>query len=132
MRADYSDHIDAVSGEPVALLPVTITDPHFADRRTDDYFQRQVESAIAAEERFERHRSVKLKAAIDTLQALIAEADMGDGLAASRVIEAAMSDLIIGTLCDRLREAKKLIPGHAQNTEARLRIDAALAAAGRA
>lgn len=123
-------HVDAVSGEPVRLVPIPDRPDHFADTRIEDRLAAQAEQAISKELRFDQHRDLKLRAARGWLLSLITEADAGDGIAASRVVQAASADLIIPLLVERLREAKALIPGHVENEAARLRIDAAINAAG--
>jgi hypothetical protein len=132
MRAavDYRDGRDAVSGEPVSLIIPRLEEPAtFVGETMDDYLERQAEDAIAAETRLEDLRERRLTAAISTLKGLIADAEDGDGRAASKVEQAAASDLIIDLLATQLRAAKALIPLDSGAPEI-LRIDAALAAAG--
>jgi hypothetical protein len=126
-QVDYRDGRDAVSGEPVSLVPAPYQPEHFTDRRSDEYFQRQIEAALSLEDRHDRLRTAKLNAAIATLAKLIRDAQDGDGIACSRVVEAASSDLIIALLTELLQQAKAFIP---ESDPARLRIDAALIAAG--
>lgn len=129
-QVDYRDGCDAVSGEPISLVPVLDPPPHFTDCRSDDRPARAHGCVVDAEDRFERHRAAKLNAAIGVMRALIVDAESGDGLAASRLVQAASADLIIPLLGEQLKRAKDLIPGHVDNEPARHRIEAALAAAG--
>jgi len=123
-------HTDAVSGEPVRLVPVPDRADHITDTRADDRLAVQALHLLDEEERFELHRDRKLAAAISSLETMIAEARSGDGIACSRVVQAATSDLIIQALATQLRASLALIPGHAENEPHRLRIQAVLDAAG--
>lgn len=110
-QADYNDGRDLVSGDIITIVPITSPyELHVTDMQADTYLADQAAAALAAEERFDRHREFKLTAAIGSLEALIAEARTGNGHAASRCVEAAMSDLIIGTLGDCLKAARKALP----------------------
>lgn len=123
-------HTDAVSGEPIRLVPVPDHPDHVTDRRVEERFAAQAAYALDAEERFEAHRDRKLGAAIGALETMITDARSGDGIACSRVVQAATSDLIIQALATQLRASLALIPGHAENEPHRLRIQAVLDAAG--
>lgn len=129
-RADYNDGRDHMTGEPTRLVPVLDRPDHFTDRRAEDALDAQADRVLISEDRFDRLRDLKLRAAIGAMRALIDEAESGSGLAASRIVQAASADLIIPMLAERLREARDNIPGHTGMDVVRVRIDAALAAVG--
>jgi len=127
-QVDYRDGRDPVSGDPICLVPMTDRTDHFTDCNPDDRFADQAERVIAEEERQDRLRALKLKAAVGTLKDIIADAEMG--FHPDRAVQAASSDLIIAMLAERLRAACKLLPPG--NEAEVLRIETALAAAGAA
>ncbi len=101
---DYRDGRDAVSGEPVSLVPELDLEEHFTDRGDDRRFEVQAAIILVAEDALERQRAEVLDAALRILREIVADAEQGFN--PSRAVDLVSAHHLVPFLGERLRRAR--------------------------